>query len=114
MKPVIRTFMTEDWGAGRLATNSVSSVGSVNSGAHQSTGPERPESVPDYLRSDYLGIDPPDVHLAILKLFSDNPKLQSAFAREYAGVMAMPLAALFRYFQAAIQRPCRALSAPSF
>ena len=70
--------------------NSVSSVGSVNSGVHQSTGPERPESVLDYLQSDYLGIDPPDVHQAILKLFSDNPKSQAAFARGYAGVMAMP------------------------
>jgi hypothetical protein len=90
MKPVVRTFMTEDWGAGRLAMNSVSSVGSVNSGVHQSTGPERPESVLDYLQSDYLDIDPPDVHLAILKMFSDNPKAQAAFAREYAAVMAMP------------------------
>lgn len=70
--------------------NSVSSVGSVNSGVHQSTGPERPESVLDYLQSDYLDIDPPDAHLAILKLFSDNPKSQAAFAREYAAVMASP------------------------
>jgi hypothetical protein len=90
MRPVIRTFMTEDWGAGRLAMNSVSSVGSVNSGVHQSTGPERPESVLDYLQSDHLDIDPPEAHLAILKLFSDNPKSQAAFAREYAAVMAMP------------------------
>ncbi len=70
--------------------NSVSSVGSVNSGVHQSTGPERPESVLDYLQSDHLDIDPPEAHLAILKLFSDNPKSQAAFAREYAAVMAMP------------------------
>lgn len=70
--------------------NSVSSVGSVKSGVHQSTGPEGPDSVIDYLQSDYLDIDPPDVHLAILKLFSDNPKSQAGFAREYSAVMAMP------------------------
>ncbi|MBB3595448.1 hypothetical protein FHX08_005860 [Rhizobium sp. BK529] len=70
--------------------NSVSFVGTVNSGVHQLTGPERPESVLDYLQSDYLDIDPPDVHLAMLKLFSDDPKSQSAFAREYSAVMAIP------------------------
>jgi hypothetical protein len=90
MRPVIRTFMTEDWGAGRLAMSSVSSVGPVNSGVHQSTGPQRPESILDYLQSDYLDIDPPDVHPAIMKLLSDNSKSQAAFAREYAAVMAMP------------------------
>jgi len=70
--------------------SSVSSVGPVNSGVHQSTGPQRPESILDYLQSDYLDIDPPDVHPAIMKLLSDNSKSQAAFAREYAAVMAMP------------------------
>ncbi len=70
--------------------NSVSSVGSVSSGVHQSTGPERPESVTDYLQSDYLSIDPPDVHLAMLKLFGDDQKAQAPFAQKYAAVMAMP------------------------
>jgi hypothetical protein len=90
MKPVVRTFMTEDWGAGRLAMNSVSSVGSVNSGVHQSTGPERPESALDYLQSDYLNIDPPDAHLAMLKLFGDDQKTQAAFAQNYSAVMTAP------------------------
>jgi len=52
MKPVIRTFMTEDWGAGRPVTNS---------GPPSACQFRRPPiNRLDHLQLDCLDIDPPD------------------------------------------------------